>query len=121
MPTECSLLDHYTNVTSKTSELVLPEARLAEIEGNLKEAKNEEVKWIEQALQLLFKDKLGNNDFLSWAAFHVSIQPDPTDPAALIALLPLIPEKAATLATVKHGMDIQKKITNYLNIQARSL
>ena len=37
------------------------------------------------------------------------------NPSALIALLPLFYEKAATLAMVKHGMDIQKKITDHLN------
>ena len=37
------------------------------------------------------------------------------DPIALISLLPLLPEKAATIAMIKHGMNILKQTTNDLN------
>ena len=33
----------------------------------------------------------------------------------LISLLPLLPEKPATIAMIKHGMNILKQTTNYLN------
>ncbi len=36
-------------------------------------------------------------------------------PPALRALLPLFYEKSATLAMVKHGMDVQKQAVEYLN------
>ena len=94
-------------MTCKTCELVLPEARLDTIKGHLEGAKSVKNIWIERALQLLIKDKLEKNYFLS----HVSIQPDPTDPAALIALLPLFPEKAATLAMIKHLSAIKARFT----------
>ena len=61
------------------------------------------------------QEKLEKNDFIPWAAFHASTEPEPTDPPALITLLPLFHEKAATIPMVKHGMDIQKLTTNYLN------
>lgn len=54
-------------------------------------------------------------DYISWAAFHASLQSNPVNPSALVALLPLFYEKAATLAMIKHGMHVQKKITDHLN------
>ena len=113
-----SLPESYTNVsavTTKINDLALPQAKNTEIQGHLDRAKTEEVKWTEHAMQLLIKDKLEHHDYLSWAAFHASTQPDSVYPIALIALLPLFSEKAATITMIKHGMDILRKITNYLN------
>ena len=80
-----------------------------------KAKKEEELTWIEHGMQLLQKDTLKRVDYISWAAFHASLQNNPVNPSALIALLPLFYEKAATLAMIKHGMDIHKKITDHLN------
>ena len=114
-----SLPHNYINVpavTTKTNNLSLPPVvRHTEIQGHLDRAKMEEVKWMEHAMQLLMKDKIEIDDYISWAAFHASTQPESIDPNALIALLPLFSEKAATIAMIKHGMDILSKITNYLN------
>ena len=44
-------------------------------------------------------------------------EPDPVDPPILKALLPLFSEKAATIVMVKHGMDIQKKITTSILVK----
>ena len=116
--TEFSLPESYTSipaVTNKISELALSQVRCTEIEGHLARAKTEELKWTEHAIQLLSKDEIETGDYLSWAAFHASVQPHPMDPIALISLLPLLPEKAATIAMIKHGMNILKQTTNYLN------
>ena len=51
-------------------------------------------------------------DYISWAAFHASPEFNPPDSPAVIALLPLFCEKAATLSMVKHGMDV---VQTYLN------
>ena len=51
-------------------------------------------------------------DYISWAAFHASLEFNPPDPPAVIALLPLFCEKTATLSMVKHGMDV---VQTYLN------
>ena len=64
---------------------------------------------------MLAKDKLEENDYVSWAAFHAANQSDSVDPISVNALLPLFSEKSATIAMVKHGMDCLKKITNLLN------
>ena len=81
----------------------------------LKPPKKRTGAWIEHAIQLMQKDELQNSDSISWAAYFASRQPETTDPAALISLLPLFNEKAATFAMVKHGMDIQRQITAHLN------
>jgi len=47
--------------------------------------------------------------------FMQQTQSDPVDPISVIALLPLFPEKSATIAMVKHGMEYLRRITNYLN------
>lgn len=80
-------------------------------ECHLEQAKADEVKWTERAHRLLIKEKLEKDDFISWAAFHASTEPEPANPPALIALLQLFPEKAATISMVKHGMDVLKQIT----------
>ena len=70
---------------------------------------------MKQGIELLSKNKLGSKEYISWAAYHASLLPSHVDPSSLIALLPLLYEKAATVAMVKHGMDIQQQITEYLN------
>ncbi|KAG1695324.1 hypothetical protein GQR58_006635 [Nymphon striatum] len=115
---EYSLPESYTTVPAvdcKISQLTVPEATITEIEGNLEGAKTEEVGCTQRAIELLTKEQLEKEDEINWAAFHASKQPQPIDPAALTSLLPLFYEKAATLAMVKHGMDIQRQITTYLN------
>ena len=116
--TDYSLPGSYTNVpavTCKVKEVVLPLAKCSDFNGHLEEAKAEEMKWIENAVQLLAKNKFEDGDSVSWAAFHAATQSDPVDPISVIALLPLFPEKSATIAMVKHGMEYLRKITNYLN------
>ena len=61
------------------------------------------------------KDKLEVDDYVSWAALHAENQPNPVDPISVVVLLPLFSEKSATIALVKHGMDVLRKITAYLN------
>ena len=80
------------------------------IELNLVRAKKEELKWTDHVMQMLSKDKVETGDYLSWAAFHMSVQPNPVDPITLISLLLLLSEKAVTIAMIKHGMNILNKL-----------
>ena len=116
--TDYSLPGCYTNVpavTCKVNELMLPLAKCSDFNSHLEEAKVQETKWIENAVQLLAKNKLEDGNNVSWAAFHAAAQTDPVNPISVIALLPLFPEKSATIAMIKHGMEYLRKITNYLN------
>ena len=102
-------------VTCKVSETVLPQIQYTEIKGHLENSKAEEVKWTKHATALLAKDKLEVDDYVSWAAFHAENQPNHVDPISVVALLPLFSEISATITMVKHGMDVLRKITTYLN------
>ena len=113
-----SLPESYTNVPAVTyivSETVVPQIQYTETKSHLENAKAEEVKWTKHATALLAKDKLEVDDYVSWAAFHAENQPNPVDSISVVALLPLFSEKSATIAMVKHGMDVLRKITAYLN------
>ena len=94
---------------------LLPQVECHEFNGCLEQAQAEEMNWAESAEQLLAKDKLEDNDYVSWAAFHAATQSNPEDPIAVNALLPLFSEKSATIAMVKHGMECIKQIINFLN------
>ena len=103
-------------VACQTDRLDVPEACVGSIsKGYLESAKKEELTWVENGMQLFMKSTSEREECISWAAFHASIQTKPIDPSALITLLPQFYENAASIAMVKHGMDIQKDITNYLN------
>lgn len=54
---------------------------------------------------------------ITWAAYHSQNQSADKDPPAISALLPLFYEKAATPAMIKHGMNVLKQTTNFINPQ----
>ena len=88
----------------------------SEISSQILEAgKANEMKWIEHSIPLHAKDELGKEEYISWAAYHASMESRPEDPSTIVALLPLFYEKAAIIAMIKHGMDIQQLITQYLS------
>ena len=79
------------------------------------EVQSKEKCWSENALTLVEKEELTSEDCLVWAACHASQQPPIEDPPAVCMLLPLFYEKAATPAMVKHGMNVQRQVIEYLN------
>ena len=81
----------------------------------LQTAISEEKQWINSAIDLLDKGKLESGDHIAWGAYHAAKEDDPTDPPGIHALLPLFTEKAASIAMIKHCMDVQTQITSYLN------
>ena len=62
------------------------------------------------------KANMDEGDIIAWSAYHASLQhPSDDIQPALTQLLPLFNEKAATSSMIKHGMDILKKATQFLN------
>ena len=116
---KCCIPDAYATVSAvacRTDILSVPESSPTNsFQVFLDKAVKEEFSWLDHCFPLLQKDILEKNDYISWASFHASIENNPGNPSAIIALLPLFYEKAASLAMIKHGMDIQKKITEFLN------
>ena len=86
------------------------------IKGTLDEAISQEKCWLNHAMRLMEKEEVEEKDVVAWSAYHASkeILSDNVQPA-LTQLLPLFYEKAATAAMVKHGMDMLKKATQFLN------
>ena len=82
----------------------------------MQSAKGEEYSWVNHALPLLKKEEQCSREHpIAWAAYHASLQPILEEPPAKCALLPLFYEKSAMPAMIKHGMDIQRQATQYLN------
>ena len=84
------------------------------ISGNLVHGMLQEIKWLNNSLDLLQSDWESNKPMTS-ASFHASFQFPVMTPPAITALLPLFNEKADTPAMIKHAMDILRKATSFLN------
>jgi hypothetical protein len=93
----------------------LPTNNLQQVENNLAAAKAKEDRWVKHALPFLQKDRLAPDVKLAWAAYHASASSNIEDPQVLSSLLPLFYEKSATPAMIKHGMDVQRQATEFLN------
>ena len=100
-----------------TSATVIPKCRLrpADTITCLNKARDEEIAWIKHAQLLVDKENVTSQDAIAWAAYHTSHQLPLDDFPCISALLPLFYEKTATLAIIKHGMDVQKWAIQYLN------
>ena len=64
----------------------------------------------------LSNDGVSAEDSITWAAYHSKNQQQTNDPPAITALLPLFYEKADTPAMIKHGMDMLREATLFLNL-----
>lgn len=112
--THHQLPDWYTTVTAvalNTSKVKVPEhpKRTQGVEGDMVAAMNQEHSWLDSAIEILQKEQLEKGDSIAWAAYHAALQDASglTDiQPAITQLLPLFYEKAATVAMLKHGMDV---------------
>ena len=101
-PCKHALPDDYTTipaVSCDTSKLSVPEYTVPhEVHKVLEVEKTVEARWIQHGIELIHKDMLGKDEYISWGAYHASLTANPTNPPSLNALLPLFSEKAATVA-----------------------
>ena len=67
-------------------------------------------------MNALKKVNLAKDEWVSWSAYHASIQKTEIPPVAINALLPLFLENAHSVAMIKHSMDIVKTSVQYLNL-----
>lgn len=113
-----SLPDDFSTVPAvsfKTAEVCVSRADCNyHSKGHLDNALSKENCWFEHSNGLLEKE-LANNDFMSWAGYHASLVEHVKKEPAISGLLPLFYEKAASISMVKHGMDVLRKTTEYLN------
>ena len=84
--------------------------------GHFDGARIQERKWMNEAIKNLEKDVLEKGNAVSWSAYHAAMQEQDEDHMKTLSyLLPLFYEKAATPAMIKHGMDVVRLATEYLN------
>ena len=78
---------------------------------------HDERQWLVDALELLQgEEPFDDKTCLMWAAHHSAQQRCIIEPIPGIGvLLPLFQEKAATISMIKHGIDVLRSITEYLN------
>ena len=117
------LLDSFTTVPAvalKTATICVPETfcNSTSFEGHIAEARLKENKWHSHAMptRLMEKDNLDQTDAVVWSAYHASTHSSVVDThVTLTQLLPLFYEKAATAAMMKHGMNMLRQATQFLN------
>ena len=86
------------------------------IEGHFDGAHIQEQKWIDEGIRILEKDMIEKGNAVSWSTYHAAMQEqDENHTKTLSYLLPLFYEKAATPAMIKHGMDVVRLATEFLN------
>ena len=73
--------------------------------------------WLDNASDIILKSvNLNTEDTVTWAGFNSSlIKHDTIKPNAIMGVLPLFPDKAASIPMVKHTMNIGKSVTEFLN------
>jgi len=74
-----------------------------------------ELDWFNNVKSLCGRDKLNNEEFMSWAAFHASLQPSTVQQADIVALLPLFLEHAHSPTMVPHGLDVINDVVEHVN------
>ena len=110
--------DHYASVPAvslKSTGVQVPESNSEPVKLDLADAKREEYDWMEHSLQHISDVELCKTSSLTWSAYHATRQQPTSELTAICALLPLFYEKSDTPAMIKHGMDVHRQATEYLN------
>lgn len=100
-----------------SSSVLVPACTMSPVPSTLNDAKAREDQWVSHASSQLEKDTVVAEDTVAWAAYHSSLQESTSNPPAITALLPLFYEKAASPAMIKHGMNVIRQATSFLNPQ----
>ena len=119
LKTIASLPQCYTMVlpVEKTRESAVPVRSGVFIsdETMIREDIAKEHQWLNKMQTLIEKAKLDAEDYVSWAAYHASQQPETNTPTSNVALLPLFRDNAHTTCMIKHAMDVISKAVKHLN------
>ena len=74
-----------------------------------------EQEWLENVFEKLNHGELQNNEYISWAAYHASMQNELPQNVCLIAMLPLFKEQAHSPAMIRHSMIVVRDAVQFLN------
>ncbi len=100
---------------TKTVFLLESDGPVTPYERTLPVALAEEKQWLAHVKELLDKDNLDKEDYVTWSAYHASCQPQIPHTVCFNSLLPLFYESAHTVAMIKHGMTVIKQATHFVN------
>ena len=78
-------------------------------------AKEAEVEWLQTLMAASLKEQLDETDWISWSAYHSSVQEAMVPPSAINTLLPLFLDNAHSIVMIKHSMSIVKAVVQHLN------
>ena len=112
------LSEVYTNVPPAVLQVKEPFAPA--LVGPLKpcvgtpEGTEKEYEWLNQLGELLGKETLEKDEYLSWAGFHASRQLPSTHTPAIISLLPMFLENAHFVAMIMHSMNVIKSAVQHI-------
>ena len=81
----------------------------------VKKARNEEEHWLQHVSSTMETYDSDSDTVIGWAAHHSLRQPVPSNDMAVIAMLPLFEEKSSDPSMVRHGMDVIREATSFLN------
>ena len=72
--------------------------------------------WLSHVAKMLDQSELGKTDVVTWAGFNSQLMNDESiKPQAMIGILPLFPDKAATPSMMKHTMEIVKELKYWVD------
>ena len=113
-------IDHNPSSTTSVPSFhgtAIPPSNITPLQGNVivEDAKQQEADWLNHASSKLGSIDVSAKDAIVWAAYHSGNQQHTNYPPALTALLPLFYEKADSPAMIKHGMDVIREATSFLN------
>ena len=102
-------------VDCNISNVVIPPADMPGKKGIIVELNATRYIWLDLATTLLNQNTISKGEFIHWAAYYASLSPHVVNPPSVSAILPLFYEKATSISMIKHGSDIIKMVTQYLN------
>ena len=74
--------------------------------SSMDEALTKSYEWLDHIQQAIQKTELDKDDFVSWGAYHASLQEPLTHQATIIILLPLFLECTHSVAMIQHSMNV---------------
>lgn len=115
-----NLPQDYTDIAP--ARLLTSRPFVPQMTGSIKPSRNvfpdvmdKEYEWLYHVRDLYKKNSLTTEDFISWAAFHATRQPQVPQDVAIGAMLPMFYENSHSVAMIKHGMKVVSKVVQFLN------
>lgn len=80
------------------------------------EAKGKDEAWMKHVATVLEQDTISADEVITWSGYNSRLMSeDSLKPPAVIGVLPLFPEKAASASMIKHAMHLTMEGTQFLN------